>query len=139
MTARRTARGAAVALGLLYAWLLAATAPFTVGADVLVALALAVGAGATAAVVVRRRRAEVPAAAAGRGASDGRAGAWWPWIGVLGALVAWELFTYLAGMGPHRHHYPTISSLYDEAARWRAVKACCVVAWVGLGVGLLAS
>ena len=61
------------------------------------------------------------------------AGRWWPWA-VLGVLVlALELTTY--ALGP-RVDYPTVSSLYDSAARVRPAKGLLFSAWLALGAAL---
>jgi hypothetical protein len=130
---------ALVAAGALYAWLVAGTTPFTATADVLTAIPLA-----ALAVVVAVQLLE-GAGAGGAGAprpwdrrpdpglhSDGPGVARQvlPWLTLVAAALALELFNYLSGA---RATHPTISSMYDSAARWRAVKALVVLAWLGLG------
>ncbi|MHB8219478.1 MAG: hypothetical protein ACYDHU_04050 [Acidimicrobiales bacterium] len=134
-----------------YAGLLATTRPFTLEADVVTALALAV---AVAAVVLRLASARtvrtVPDGTGGAGGTGGTGGtggarrdqepgfAGWrpsaPWIVLAGAVVAWELFCFFGGARPA---HPTLSSIYDIAARSEAAKAAVVLAWVGLGWALV--
>ena len=129
----------------LYSWMAAITRPFTVPADVVTALPVAAGfALGLRATVARRallaRRAlvadeaslDVPEARAGAGARRSM----WPWVAALSLLGAWELAVYVAGLGHGRHAFPTLSSLYDEVTRWRAVKAALFAAWLALGWGL---
>jgi hypothetical protein len=53
-----------------------------------------------------------------------------PWVVVLAALVAWELIALFAGT---RSAHPTVSSIYDILAQWRAAKAAVLLAWLALG------
>ncbi len=55
------------------------------------------------------------------------------WVAAFLFLLAVELFTYFAGWSGNRHDFPTVSSLYDTAARSQAVKAAVVFAWMTLG------
>ena len=152
--------GAAAVVAAVFAWFGTQTNPFTAGADAVCAVAFA--AMALAILLKNRARHAGPEGAepegaepedheparGGRGhsAPAGATGApaagtdrresLWPWVGCLGFLVAWELFTYFAGFGGHRDSFPTLSSLYDDAARWHAVKACLFFAWLALGWGL---
>jgi hypothetical protein len=118
--------GGAVAAG-LSAWA-ALTEPFTAGAEAVTALALVLVAAAAA---LRWRRAvagpplEPPSEPQGR---------WWPWIALATVVVAWELVSYF--LGPRVDH-PTVSSLYDSATRWRAVRGACFFAWLWLGAALV--
>ncbi len=130
---RRFRAGALVVAGAALSCLVAATTPFSVAADVAVALpiALVVTAVVAAAVVD------------GRGAPGARRPRWRrpraahptllaaaPWLALAAAVVAWELFCLFAGP---RATYPTVSSMYDALARWRAAKALVVFAWLALG------
>jgi hypothetical protein len=120
--------GAAVAVGLA-AWA-ATTTPFTAGADAVTAIGL----GLIALEVALHWR-HVPATAASVGSPGDRA-RWWPWLVLTAVVVAWELVCLF--LGPRVAH-PTISSLYDSAAHWQAVKAACFFAWLCLGAALVRS
>ena len=61
---------------------------------------------------------------------------WWPWLALAAALLALELASFFSGP---RVDHPTISSLYDSATRWRAVKAAFFVGWLCLGAALVRS
>lgn len=58
------------------------------------------------------------------------------WLAVAALIVALELVTLFAGASGARHAFPTVSSLYDAAARARAAKALLAVVWLGLGWSL---
>ena len=111
--------GALVVGAAAYAGLLATTEPFTLTADMATAVPLAAGAAVTAHTLrsgVERRAFEWRAAL--------------PWLVLVGAVVAWELCTYFAGA---RAAHPTLSSLYDDAARHEAAKAAVAFCWLLLG------
>lgn len=143
---------AGLAAAAAYAGLLATTRPFTPAANLLTALGLLVGLGA---LVARLVAGPTPGSAPGGthgsvpggwpgtapgGAPGGRpapptareraGGSWIPWAALVAALVGWELFCYFAGA---RVAHPTLSSLYDLAARHTWVKALVAVAWLGIG------
>jgi len=129
---RRSPAGALVVLtGAAASCLVAATTPFTVAADVAVALSIAL----VAAVAVAHGRG-APWARRWRGAGAGRPalGAAAPWLVLVAAVMAWELFSLFAGP---RATYPTISSIYDAVARWPAGKALIVFVWLALGWSLV--
>jgi hypothetical protein len=130
-TRRSVAVGAGLALATgLSAWA-AITAPFTESADAVTALALALVAIGVAARWRHRTVLASPSSVPNVGEHGPR---WWPWL-VLGvALLAWELVCLF--LGPRVDH-PTVSSLYDSATRWRAVKGVCFFAWLCLGAGLV--
>jgi len=130
MAARTTALIGAAA----YAGLLATTRPFTLPADLVTAAALVVAAAAMATRLLSGRPA--PAVPQGGAQGDEAAGATTvlPWVVLAGAVLAWELFCYF---GAPRSAHPTISSIYDALARWRAAKAAVVLAWVALGWALV--
>jgi hypothetical protein len=117
-----------VAVAIAYGWIAAGTRPFTVGADVLTAIPLSLA--ATWAVVGRSGVSWAPPAAATTRADAVRL---WPWIAAIGLTALVELVAYFAGLGPHRYAYPTVSSLYDDLARFRAVKASLFAGWLALG------
>jgi len=144
---RRAGRPLSVALlvaAALYAWLVAGTTPFTTTADVVTAIPLgalvvvaalqrlagagATGAGATGAGAPRPWDRS-PVRDAGPDGPTG-AGPVLPWLVLIAAAVALELFNYFSGT---RYAHPTLSSMYDSAARWRAVKAAVVLGWLALG------
>ena len=110
--------GAAIGLS---AWA-AATDPFTSGAD-----AVAIE------VAVRWRR---PALVTGTDQDRASRARWWPWLALAAALLALELVSFYSGP---RVDHPTISSLYDSATRWRAVKAAFFLGWLCLGAALVRS
>lgn len=130
-----------------YAGLLATTRPFTLQADGVTAAALVVGAVAyVARVAGRGTRDTVDGGTGGEAGTSGPAigpgpmAAQWrpyaPWILVAGAVVAWELYCFFGGARPA---HPTLSSIYDIAARSQAIKAAVVLAWLGLGWALVRS
>lgn len=131
------ARIAAFVGAAAYAGVLATTKPFTMPADVVTALGVAVGVGAvifwmTGGRIARstQDRAAVEMVA-GEGGESGTVMPWW----ILFAVGAgWELFCYF---GAPRSAHPTLSALYDIAARWDAAKAVMVLAWLALGWALL--
>lgn len=127
-----TAAGVAVAVG-LSAWA-AVTMPFTAGAEAVTA----VGLGLVTIVVAARWHRPVPtldlgAPVEGRAVARSRR---WPWLALGATFVAWELVCFF--LGPRVDH-PTISSFYDSATRWPAVKAACFLGWLCLGAALVRS
>lgn len=115
---------------LAYSWWAAATAPFTIGADVATAIPLvAVTAVAGGQWWSARRHATLPSALRRLDRPE-RAGAWWPVPSALVALVGWELYNFFSAP---RVTHPTISSLYDAASRSHAWKATFFLAWLALG------
>lgn len=58
-----------------------------------------------------------------------------PWLAVAAVIVAYELVTLALGAGDRRA-FPTVSSLYDAAARLRPAKAALALLWLGLGAAL---
>jgi hypothetical protein len=117
----------ASAVALAYALALASTRPFTAPADALTAVGLAAGVVALSARLIADRRAIHGVAPAGPGRA---VRAWLPWVGLLAAVAGWELYCYVGGPRPA---HPTLSSLYDLAARYRLLKAAIVLAWLALG------
>jgi hypothetical protein len=131
--ARPLLAAAAVALAGAYCYVAAGTTPFTEGADLVTAVPfLPVGAVMARSWVRRRRRGEARLAAEVAPGGDVR-----PWVLVIGALVVWELATYAAGFEGGRHAWPTVSSLADEAFRWRGAKAALFGAWLAAGWALV--
>jgi hypothetical protein len=124
----RTVVGLAVAVG-LSAWA-SVTVPFTSGADAVTAVGF--GLVATEVAIGWRR----PAPGTGWLPGDRARPRWWPWLALGAALVALELVSFF--LGPRVDH-PTVSSLYDSATRWRAVKAACFFGWLCLGAAVVRS
>jgi hypothetical protein len=118
--------GAAGAAGLA-AWA-ATTTPFSAGADAVTALGLGL---VTLEVALRWRRTPTMATTAGPGEPPARR---WPWLALAVVVVAWELASLF--LGPRVAH-PTISSLYDSATHWQAVKAACFFVWLCGGAALV--
>jgi hypothetical protein len=118
------ALGAAVAAGLAAG--AALTTPFTAAADTVTAIGL----GLVAVEVALRWRPAVagPSIAADAGCRR------WPWLALVLVVVTWELVCFF--LGPRVDH-PTISSLYDSATQWRAVKGAFFFAWLVLGSALV--
>jgi hypothetical protein len=118
--------GAAIGLSV---WA-AATDPFTSAADTV----SAIGIGLVALeVAVRWRRRVLVVGVDPDQAAPAR---WWPWLALAAALLALELASFFSGP---RVDHPTISSLYDSATRWRAVKAAFFLGWLCLGAALVRS
>ncbi|HZE15792.1 MAG TPA: hypothetical protein VE197_08800, partial [Mycobacterium sp.] len=91
--------------------------------------------GALMVVTLRRRRSA--SRSGSQATAQRRRGELWPWIAAISVLAVWEIATYFAGFGGHRQSFPTVSSLYDEAARWRGAKAAAYFLWLALGWGLV--
>jgi hypothetical protein len=106
------------------AWsgVVSATTPFTTAADVVVALPIGLMALVVAVQLTRSRRPPSE--------RRWRSGEWLPWLVALVVLAAWELCSYF--LAPRSAH-PTLSSLYDTAARWQAAKAAVCFAWLVVG------
>lgn len=113
-----------------YAGLASFTLPFTVGADVVVALPLVV---AMVATVVRSRlpRPGVadPPDRAGRRSPGSLA-----WAALAAVAIGWELFCFTSGP---RSAHPTLSSLVDMADATRWGKVVLFAAWMALGCYLV--
>jgi hypothetical protein len=105
----------------------AMTNPFTAGANAVSALSLFL---VVSAAGLRWRRARTaPALRSGTGMEP-----WWPWAAFFLVVVAWELTCLF--LGPRVDH-PTLSSLYNSAARLRPVRGACFFAWLCLGAALV--
>lgn len=122
---------AAVAVLAAAAWagFASGTAPFSAPADFATAVPFAAMA-LVAATTIRRRREDE------RARRPARHRALLPYGAAVAVLVLFELATYFAGLEAGRRAFPTLSSLYDVAARLRALKALAFAAWVALGWGL---
>lgn len=132
-----------------YAWVMGASHPFTVAADTETAVAFVVVIGVAVVANVRGgHRGDVAVAvtagphssitggvarAEEAGLGDESGYRVWPWVVVLGAVLAWELFCYFAGFDGHRAAFPTISSLETAFSHWQAGRAVVVLAWMALG------
>lgn len=129
---RLAVRAAALVAVGVYAWLGSGTKPFTTGADV----TTAVGFAAMCAVMVdtlrRRHRASTNQKVGAVGKADGRLVGW---LIAISIFAVWEIAMYFAGFSGNRARFPTLSSLYDSAVRWRAAKAIFLVVWLWLGWG----
>lgn len=123
---------AAAAAALAYALVLGSTRPFTAPADALTAVGLAAGVVALLARLIADSRSGDGVAPARRGRA---VGSWLPWVGLVVVVAGWELYCYVGGPRPA---HPTLSSLYDLAARYRLLKAAIVLAWLALGWELVA-
>jgi hypothetical protein len=117
-----------------YAWLLAGTTPFTVGADATTAVALV--AIVVTAIAQRLSPPEAPPRPWDRLPADRPpgVGSAHSWAALVAVVVAWELFSYLAGP---RSAHPTLSSIEGAVARWHATKAVVVLGWLALGAYLV--
>jgi hypothetical protein len=115
--------GAVVLIG--YAWLVAGLRPFTDPENALVAIPI------LAALVL--------AARAGPSTSDPSNASVAPlhgavvWLGLVGAVVAWEL---IALFSSPRHDHPTMSSIADWIMSVRVGRTVLVIVWLALGVAL---
>jgi hypothetical protein len=127
VTTRIAAYGVGIVAVAGYAWLVAGTTPFTTGADALTTVPLVVAAIA----VVQQRR---PRWLRLPDDDPPMAGSWLPWVAVVVAAVAWEVFCELAGP---RSAHPTLSSIEVAVTRGRAAKAAVVLAWLALGAYLV--
>jgi hypothetical protein len=114
-----------------YSWIAAGTTPFSAPADFVTALPLGV-ALLLAAWGVRERRRTPPDMVAAE-----RSGRLWPWAALVAGVAALELMAYFLGLGGMRHAYPTTSSLYDQVANVRPVKAFLVFGWLAIGWALV--
>ena len=117
---------AAAALVLLYAWVAAALRPFTLPEDAAVALVWL----PVAILVWRRSRRSgaVPPKPAPRSRRGGAV-----WIVLLGALLAWELVSYLSSP---RDDHPTLSSITDSVMSTHPGRAAVFLLWLALGAAL---
>jgi hypothetical protein len=119
-----------VVAALTYAGLASFTDPFTVGADVVVALPLA------SAVVAKAIRSRSPRPRAADRPS--RACRWSPgsifWAGLAAVAIGWELFCFTS---EPRSAHPTLSSLMDMADATRWGKVLFFAAWMALGCYLV--
>jgi hypothetical protein len=116
---------------LAFAWIAAATTPFSVQADIVTAVPLGI-ALVLATWSVRKRRRRPP----DRSAVE-RNGHLWPWAALVVAVATLELVAYILGLGAARDAYPTISSLYDQVSNVRAAKAILFFSWLALGWALV--
>jgi hypothetical protein len=126
--------------GAAYSWWVATTAPFTVEADLGVAVGFAAMAVLAGRTLWQRRSGPHPGDLvhdsgpfhAPVAASSGSVAAW---VVVIVLAAGFEVACYLVGMSD-RQAFPTLSSLYDSAATSTGGKAAIVFAWLALGWGL---
>jgi hypothetical protein len=110
--------------GVAYALGAATTTPFTLPADVMVAVPLV----ALAVLVVVRWPRSTKALRPSR-APSGHPNLGW---GILLAVFSgWELFNYL--VHGSRANHPTLSSMTDAVDRYYALKVLLFLAWLALG------
>ncbi|MGH8995647.1 MAG: hypothetical protein ACRDYB_06405 [Acidimicrobiales bacterium] len=103
----------------------AESGPFTTAADLFTALGLAYLAIEAGTSVTRPVTATGPPVAAGA--------RWWPWLALAAVVVAFELVSYL--LSPRVDH-PTLSSLYDSATTWPALRGGAFFGWMMGGLAL---
>jgi hypothetical protein len=126
---------AALVVTAAYAWWVAGTTPFTVGADVATAIPLGVLVALALVQWRASRRGGQSLRALRRLDRPGRVtGAIWPLPAVLAAALGFELYNLFSAP---RSAHPTVSSLYDAASGTHAWKALFVLAWLALGWDLL--
>lgn len=137
MTRKRMVAGALVVVAAFLSTVVALTDPFSASADAWVAVCFVFMGALAAAALVRRHREAAVTDGEQRGE---RVGASWSelraWTSAVALFVVVELTSYFAGFSGDRHDFPTLSSLYDEAAGSRGVKGLIVLAWLGLGWAL---
>ncbi len=116
-------RAAAILVGVAYAAYASGTVPFTVAADITIAVPIVL----VGALTVRwwSRWTTVPRAIP-RGS--------WPWATLAVAVIVWEILSYLA---LPRAMHPTLSSLSNRAMELRAAKAAFIVVWLWIGGALV--
>src|ERR1700728_1181348 len=122
-----TIAGVAVALTAVAA----ATHPFTLGADIVTAIPIVIG---LVVLVVRLRHGQAPTVivAAGLGQTRPDVGRRWSlvWLGLVAAVAAWEVYTYL---GSPRADHPTLSVLLDMLDATWIGKFVAFSLWLALG------
>ena len=121
------------------------THPFTLRADVVVAIPLVAMLVAQIAFAVRarHRRSASGASAIPAGGQAVPAGGeavpaggplpfrrFIPWLVMFVVVVSFELFAYFE---KPRQAHPTLSSLSDDLTRWQVGKAALFLAWLALG------
>jgi hypothetical protein len=121
------------------------THPFTLRADVVVAIPLVAMLVAQIAFAVRarHRRSASGASAIPAGGQAVPAGGeavpaggplpfrrFIPWLVMFVVVVSFELFAYFE---QPRQAHPTLSSLSDDLTRWQVGKAALFLAWLALG------
>jgi hypothetical protein len=135
----RAGPGALLVGGVAYSLIAASTTPFTLPADVLTGLAIIAMA---VLVIVRwplharsRSSASTPTSlstpARTAGSGDGTAHRYLPWLLLVIAFVAWELFNYL--VHGTRANHPTFSSITDANDRFYILKALLFLGWLAAG------
>jgi len=119
------------AAGLVVAGVASFTQPFTVGADVVTAVPLCLAVVVLVQRVLADRRSTVgppPAPVATRPAPAYRRAS--PWLALVGAVVAWELYSYLS---TPRSAHPTLSVLINMFDATQTGKGIAFLLWLALG------
>jgi len=124
---RRLPTVAFVAGSVALAAAIAETRPFTATADLFTSLGLAY-----LAIEVTRGLAG-PAPVAPPPPPAGAAAPSWPWLAVIALVVAFELVSFF--LSPRVDH-PTLSSLFDSATTWHALKGVAFFGWMMGGLAL---
>jgi hypothetical protein len=127
MTSGRLRTVAFVAGSLALAAAVAETHPFTTAADLFTSLGLAYLAIEVARNLTRPVRAVEPPIPTGGPARS------WPWLVLAAIVVAFELVSFF--LSPRVDH-PTLSSLYDSATTWHALKGVAFFTWMVGGLAL---
>jgi hypothetical protein len=115
---------AAVAVALAYSWIAGGLRPFTQPGNISVALPVV---AVLVLVCLRRPR--------GRGTDTARIGRKTVivWVGLLVALVAWELIAYRSSP---RDDHPTLSSIADSIMSVHPGRAAMFLGWLAAGAAL---
>ena len=124
MRSTRLAIVGAVAL-IVYAWVVAGLRPFTDPENILVALPI------LAVLVLAARRGPSKPDLTNRSVPAQRGAI--VWLGLAGAIVAWEL---IALFSSPRDDHPTMSSIADWIMSVHVGRAAFVAVWLVLGVAL---
>jgi hypothetical protein len=113
---------------LVYAWVVAGLRPFTEPENILVAVPIVV----VFLLAARRGRSTSEAPSQPLRTAPARHGAL-VWVGLIGALVAWEL---IALFSSPRDDHPTMSSIADWIMSVRVGRTLFVIVWLLAGVAL---
>lgn len=150
---RRNLEGVRVVVGLLvlgYVWIAASSTPFTLEADIVIAIPLLIALTVFIRSVYTSRsishgqmahqscddKLSDPATTDVESpvANTASISSVLPWVLVISIAISWELFCYF---NLPRSSHPTVSSMYDALARIRVAKAVVVIAWLVLGAWIL--
>ena len=119
-----------VAAAVAYSWYAASTRPFTTPADIATAVPFLAVASVLAHRITRKRSSRPTRDPKGPADGSSRIRPWVITIVLLGVI---ELVAYVMGFFGSRHEYPTLSSLYESAARTHGVRAVLFALWMILG------